>query len=284
MKVLLTGATGFIGRQVLNQLQKEEVEVVVLGRARPLGYLGEYIECDLLQQEPSEQLIQSVGASHLIHLAWYAEHGAYWTSPVNLRWVEATVRLSEAFCSTGGKQMVLAGTCAEYDWSYRYCTETKTPLNPNSLYGTAKDATRRLVAAICKQNQVNFAWGRIFFPYGPGEDRRRLIPSLIDVFDGKRAPFAVSANAYRDFIHVNDVASGFLALLQSDCVGEFNICSGKPISIAEVVNILAKLRKGDPNLVLGISNERLEEHEMVVGENARLKKIGWKPKHCIGEV
>lgn len=97
------------------------------------------------------------------HLAWYAEHGKYWDSPLNLRWTEATVRLVEAFCMAGGQQVVISGTCAEYDWTHGYCREDCTPIDPATLYGIAKDATRRLVMAICGQYQVPCAWGAGFF-------------------------------------------------------------------------------------------------------------------------
>ena len=284
MKVLVIGASGFIGRHVLKQLVDAGINTVVVGRTQPAGYTADFIEADLLQTEGSKDLMQRAGASHLIHLAWYAEHGAYWTSPLNLRWVEATVRLTEAFCIAGGKQMVLAGTCAEYDWSYGYCNETNTPLNPATLYGTAKDATRRLIMAVCAEYQVPCAWGRVFLPYGPGEDSRRLIPAIMDVFDGKRVPFGVNATAFRDFLHVEDVASGFLSLLQGESTGAFNICSSQPVQIAEVVNLLARSRNADPQLVLSLSTERPGEPPLLIGDNKKIMQLGWRAKHSLSEL
>lgn len=284
MKVLVVGASGFIGRHVLNQLVGAGIDSVVVGRTCPTGYTGDFVEADLLEAEGSKNLIQRAGASHLIHLAWYAEHGAYWTSPLNLRWVDATVRLTEAFCLAGGKQMVLAGTCAEYDWSYGYCTETNTPLKPATLYGIAKDATRRLVTAVCAEYQVPCAWGRIFLPYGPGEDSRRLIPALIDVFEGKRVPFGVNATAFRDFLHVEDVAAGFLTLLQGGAGGAFNICSSQPVQIAEVVKLLAKQRTADPQLILSLNTERPGEPPLLVGDNKKIMQLGWRAKHSLSEL
>jgi len=284
MKVLVIGASGFIGRHVLKQLVDAGINTVVVGRTQPASYTADFIEADLLQTEGSKDLMQRAGASHLIHLAWYAEHGAYWTSPLNLRWVEATVRLTEAFCLAGGKQMVLAGTCAEYDWSYGYCNETNTPLNPATLYGTAKDATRRLIMAVCAEYQVPCAWGRVFLPYGPGEDSRRLIPAIMDVFDGKRVPFGVNATAFRDFLHVEDVASGFLSLLQGESTGAFNICSSQPVQIAEVVNLLARSRNADPQLVLSLSTERPGEPPLLIGDNKKIMQLGWRAKHSLSEL
>ena len=284
MKVLLTGATGFIGSHVLKQLEDAEIDFIVAGRTRPAAYTGDFIETDLLQVGISKDVIQLARVSHLIHLAWYTEHGAYWKSPLNLRWVDATVQLTEAFCLAGGKQMVLAGTCAEYDWSYGYCNEANTPLNPASLYGKAKDVTRRLVTAICAEHQVTCSWGRVFLPYGPGEDSRRLIPALMNVFDGKRDPFGVNASPFRDFLHVEDVAAGFLTLLQKGSAGDFNICSGQPVQITEVVKLLARSRNVDPKLVLGLTANRPGEPALLIGDNQKIMQLGWRPKHNINEL
>jgi len=284
MRVLLTGASGFLGRYVLSQLSQRGIDVLVVGRSCPVDYRGDFRQVDLLQSSDCFDLINSARPTHLMHLAWYAEHGEYWTSPLNLRWAEATVRLVETFAAAGGQKVVAAGTCAEYDWSCGYCREDATPLKPASMYGTAKDATRRLLAAVCSARQLPFAWGRIFLPYGQGEDRRRLIPSLVEVFQGKRPPFGVNASAYRDFLHADDLAGAFIRLLLSDADGSFNISSGRPTQIAEVVKSIATAFNGDPDTVLRLSSERPGEPEILFGENGKLKALGWQPVHSIAGI
>ncbi len=282
MKILLTGASGFIGRYVLKALQHNRIEVIAVGRARQEPAVP-FIEADLLSVTDFGPLVQQAQATHLLHLAWYAEHGKYWTSPLNLRWAEATTRLVEPFCAAGGQQVVIAGTCAEYDWTHGYCREDSTPLNPAPLYGTAKDAARRLAMAVCEQHQVPCAWGRIFLPYGQGESAGRLIPSLIDVFRGKREPFGVNATAYRDFLHASDVAEGFVRLLNTGASGAYNICSGEPVRLAEVVTTLASLLGADPAPVLALATERPGEPSLLVGENLKLKVLGWRPTLTLGQ-
>lgn len=277
MRVLLTGASGFLGRYALDSLRRHGIETVMLGRRRaPDSAFADFIEADLLATPDFPSLIQGSGVTHLLHLAWYAEHGKYWTSPLNLRWVEATTRLAEAFCEAGGRQVVVAGTCAEYDWLHGYCREDSTPLNPATLYGTAKDAARRLAMAVCALHQVPCAWGRVFLPFGTGEASQRLIPSLIEVFRGKRPPFGVNAVAYRDFLHASDVAEGFIALLQRGESGAYNISSGQPVHLGDVVRELARLLDADPQVVLDLTTARPGEPPLLAGENLKLKALGWQ--------
>jgi len=284
MRVLLTGASGFLGRYVLESLCRQSVEMVIIGRRPVLGNcFADFIAADLLSTTDFAALVKESGATHLLHLAWYAEHGRYWTSSLNLRWVEATFRLVEAFSEAGGKQVVVAGSCAEYDWSYGYCREDSTPLVPATLYGVSKDAARRLVMSVCAQYQVPCAWGRVFLPFGTGEDNQRLIPSLIEVFRGKRLPFGVNTAAYRDFLHASDVAEGFFSLLRSGMSGAFNISSAEPVRLGDVVCELARLLGADPQVVLGLAADRPGEPPLLVGDNLKLKALGWQPSLLLAQ-
>lgn len=278
MKVLLTGASGFLGRHVLRNLRASGIDTVAMGRQPlPDSTVLDWIEADLLTGDKMDDLVQASGATHLLHLAWYTEHGAYWDSPLNLRWVDASTRLVHAFCRAGGQKVVVAGTCAEYDWQYGTCHEDATPLQADRLYGTAKDATRRLVQTICAQYQVPCAWGRVFLPFGAGEDQRRLVPSLTDVFRGKRLPFGIHANACRDFLHASDVASGFVTLLENASSGTYNISSGQAVRLADLATELARLLNGRVAAVLDLPASSPNTAPLLVGDNRKLKALGWLP-------
>ncbi|QEP42738.1 NAD-dependent epimerase/dehydratase family protein [Ectothiorhodospiraceae bacterium BW-2] len=96
MRILLTGATGFIGRYIVQELQQQAIDFVTLGRSNPDRYRN-HITADLLATSDFADIVKTAQATHLIHLAWYAEHGKYWSSPLNLDWMQATTRLVEAF-------------------------------------------------------------------------------------------------------------------------------------------------------------------------------------------
>ena len=278
MKVIVTGASGYLGRHVLQRLRLRGAEVVVLGRSLPAGFEDlPLLRADLLETRDFAPLLKDAGATHLLHLAWYAEYGKYWASPLNLRWVDASLRLLQAFGETGGKHVFSAGTCAEYDWSYGYLREDVTPMVPQGLYGTAKDATRRLATALCAAQGVSLAWGHIFFPFGPGEAPKRMLPSLVEVFRGRAAPFGVNTSAYRGMLPVADAAEAFVHLLEQGANGRFNICGGQPASIGDVVRTLARLCEADPAPVLDLASARAGDPPMLVGDNTRLLATGWRP-------
>jgi nucleoside-diphosphate-sugar epimerase len=290
VKVLLTGASGFLGQYVLRLLQQSAIPVVAVGRSRPRGFTdslpgsgcgSRFVPVDLLATADFASLAEQAGASHLLHLAWVTDHGRYWTSPQNFRWVDATTRLVQAFCETGGQHVVVAGTCAEYMWGDGPCREDLTPLVPTTVYGVAKDATRRLVEALCAQFGVRCAWGRVFFPFGAGEGAARLFPRLIDTLLGRAAPFGVNANVYRDFLHVHDVAQGLLALLRSGAPGSYNISSGQPLQIGELVRVLAQLLSRDASCVLDQPSERAAEPAALVGNNCKLEALGWRQQRTL---
>ena len=278
MKVLLTGASGYLGRHVLASLRAQGCDVVVLGRSLPAGFEDvPLVHCDLLDGANLAAAMQQAGATHLLHLAWTTEYGVYWASPLNLRWADATLRLLQVFCDAGGQHVAIAGTCAEYDWTAGYLREDATPYAPATLYGVAKDATRRMAAALCAARGVSMAWGHIFFPFGPGEATQRMLPSLVRVFRGQAAPFGVNIAAYRGMLYVPDAANALATLLLQGCNGNFNICSGQPARIGDVVQTLARLCGVDPAPVLALASVRAGDPPMLVGENVRLLATGWRP-------
>ena len=280
MKVLLTGASGFVGQYIRAQLDALGVDYVTIGRQASNGH---HISVDLLSNVSLDTLVQEVNATHLIHVAWYTENGKYWTSNLNWGWIQATANLVEAFCKHGGKHITIAGTCAEYDWRYGYCDESLTPTNPSSIYGIAKDATRRLAQDICQRYGIPIAWGRIFFPYGAGEPASRLLPSLFSVFHGDIEPFGINADSYRDFMHVSDVGNSLVFLSQKQAEGIFNICSGQPVLLADIVAKVAGMLQKDASKVLNLSTARKGDPRFLVGNNEKLKALGWSPQKEIDD-
>jgi nucleoside-diphosphate-sugar epimerase len=274
---MLTGASGFIGRHVAQMLASQGIDLVTLGRRRT-EIDCDHVSLDLLADYNVQDAIVGHHCTHLIHLAWYAEHGRFWESPLNADWAVATIRLIKAFCGGGAEHIFVAGTCAEYDWRYEHCIEELTPCNPRTFYGVAKDATRRMCQAIASQARIPLAWGRIFFPFGLGENPNRLIPSLFRAFRGELEPFGVNRHFVRDLINVDDLAAAICLCARTKADGIFNLCSGQPASLEQIVRIIASIQGKDPGLILDKAAPLRNEPEILTGKVSQLRALGWHPQ------
>lgn len=284
MKVLMTGASGFLGGHVLGLLRQHGIAVWTLGRRCPAGQdAAAHVGCDLLAEGDLGEALCRLAPSHLLHLAWVTDPASYQTSALNDDWARATVRLAQHFLDSGGRHLVVAGSCAEYDWSHGWCHEHSTPLLPATPYGRAKDATRQHLLALCAQHGARLAWGRIFFPFGTGQAPERLIPSLVSALTGTREPFPVQAGQMRDFVCAADVASALLTLLTSPAQDCFNISSAQPIAVGDLVRLLAQRIGADPQPLLAMAARRLQAPELVAGDNGRLRALGWAGPTALGD-
>lgn len=280
--VVVTGAGGFIGRQVVAELRERGAQVHALVR-QDAGDAADGVQhhsVDLLgASAPVRRLFADIGATHLVHLAWYAVPGTFWTSPENERWIDATAGLARAFRESGGVRMVSAGSCAEYAPGPLPCVEDRTPLAPATPYGVAKDATRRLLESCAEQSGLSVAWARIFFLYGPGEHSQRLVPAVINALLRGRAPECSAGAQVRDYLHVRDVAAAFVDALFSDAAGPLNVCSGQPVSVREVVEAIARQFPGGAAPRFGAVPSR-DESAYIVGDATRLRStVGWEPSY-----
>jgi nucleoside-diphosphate-sugar epimerase len=248
MRVLVTGASGFIGTPAVEQLVRAGVEVHALGRHDPAIRGCVHHGVDLLEAADLAPILARVKPSHLLHLAWVTTPRLLWTTPDNLDWVGASLRLVKAFGAAGGGRAVLAGTGAEYAWRDPVLDERATPLLPATPYGQAKASLFHILDKFAPELGVSLAWARIFFPFGPREKAGRLLPDTIcALLDGRPAELTDGLQQF-DFMHVGDVASALVRLLASEVEGPVNVASGTARSVRSVVEDFAA-RLGRPDLL-----------------------------------
>lgn len=283
-KILLTGATGFIGRHCLPLLSARGYEVHAVSTRGSLdgSSVIHWHKVDLLNSLQLQDLVADVMPSHLLHFAWYAVPGKYWASLENIRWVQSSLELLQAFVKNGGDRAVMAGTCAEYDWKYGYCSEKVTPLAPSTLYGTCKHSLQIMLDSFSKQTGLSTAWGRIFSLYGPYEHQDRLTSSVIrSLLMGERARCS-HGNQIRDFLYVKDVADAFVALLESSVEGPVNIGSGRPIILKNIIRKISGKIINRDHIEFGAVPVSSDDPPLLVADIRRLtKEVNWEPKYSL---
>ena len=277
-RILVTGASGFIGVHCLRPLIARGYEVHAVSRtARADGGDGVHWHAtDLLRPGAAREIVDSVRPSHLLHLSWIVTPGKSIASPENFEWVSASLELVRRFAETGGARLVVCGSSYEYDWRFGYCTEELTPCVPDTIYGACKMGLHELVRSVAMANKLSFGWPRVFFLYGPHEHPQRLVASVIRaLLRGQAAPCS-HGRQIRDYMHVQDVADGIVTVLESEVQGAINVSSGEATTIRDIVLATGRIL-GCPELVqLGALPARANDAPLVVGANARLAALGWR--------
>jgi nucleoside-diphosphate-sugar epimerase len=281
MRILLTGASGFVGRHALAALASTGHEVHAISRSRP-SVSGDYRwhGVDLLAPGAAA-IVDAVQPERILHLAWCVEHGSFWTDPANAAWRDATLALARAAADAGARRFVGTGTCYEYDWPpTANCDERETPVATHTFYDTCKDECRRALDALASEGGFGFAWARLFFLYGPAEAPGRLVASIARALARGEPAACSSGLVVRDFMDVRDAGAALAALTLSDVEGPVNIASGNGLSVADLVTRLGALA-GRPDLVrLGALPDRPGEPPRIVAEVARLRdEVKFRPAH-----
>jgi len=243
--ILLTGATGFVGRHLLRALGERGC------RVRPIVRDGKQ------ERLPRDAAIETVvaspdifaegvtwwaqacrGVDTVVHAAWHAEPDSYLHSPKNQDCLSGTLRLAGGAVQAAVRRFIGIGTCFEYDLDAGRLS-ISTPLSPSTPYAQAKvDAFNALSVSLPGQG-VAFAWCRLFYLYGDGEDARRLVSYVRARLQAGEPAELSSGTQIRDFLDVREAARMIVDVALGPGEGPVNICSGKPVTVREVAERVA---------------------------------------------
>ncbi|MEO3384919.1 NAD(P)-dependent oxidoreductase [Mesorhizobium sp. CAU 1741] len=270
-RVLVTGGTGFVGRQILRALSDRGADVRAVVRSGR--------EADLAGYPAVKEIVSSASLFHedqrwwrktsedvdlVIHAAWYAEPRKYLTSPINIDCLAGTLTMAKGCVDAGIRRFVGIGTCFEYDVSDGRLS-VETPLKPATIYGDAKASTYLALSHWLPSVGVEFAWCRLFYLFGEGEDDRRFVPYLRAKLAAGEPVDLTAGNQIRDYMNVRDAGRMTVDAAIGPRQGAINICSGIPVTIRELAERISDEYGGRSLLNFGARPDNVIDPPCVVG-------------------
>lgn len=270
MKILLTGSTGFIGCQVLKKLLENGHEVLTMGR-KSAPNEAKHLVADIACWGSFEDRVRKFAPEVCIHAAWINTHD-YSEIACRINLMAGMNFFNFCFGLDSVKQVIGLGSCLEYgDWRGS-CEESRNP-EANSFFTFCKGGLRSYGELHAKEKGKVFQWMRIFYAYGPGQRRSALIPSVIEALSQNLEPEIRNPEAFFDWIHVDDIASGIVRAAETPTSGTFNLGSGTPVLAKAACELLVNLWAGRPAELLPA-----ERVDGFWSDNAKiLEQLAWSP-------
>jgi len=288
MKVLVTGASGFIGLPIVQCLQKQGNKVLALSRSEPTRTTASsvtWLQADLTSPETYQVAIKEFAPQVLIHLAWQGiPDFSFDVSRNNLN--QSLELLSFVIGLSSCEKVLVSGSCWESNIDKGECLET--------IIGDAKDhftwakiALYSWLNMMCKKKDIQLSWMRVFYVYGPRQKTKSLIPTILMKLKYGHLPDLQTPNNANDFVYIDDVADAFAkASSVNNKSGVYNLGSGKSTKVLEVCRIAEKIVLGTDTLTKDMENKYKDSNSDVdfwASASKANKILGWQPKISLEE-
>lgn len=273
MKVLVTGANGYIGRHIVTSLLNVGVDVIACD-INTSDVDERAIKMDINLFELSNgNVYEALGSPDVcLHMAW--RNGFVHNAPTHMMDLSAHYSFLTRMIDGGLKHLAVMGTMHEVGY-WEGAIDENTPCNPVSMYGIAKDALRRSTIQYCKEKSVLLQWLRCFYILGDDKKNNSIFCKILNAAEeGKtKFPFTTGKNKY-DFIKVSDLATLIsTTITQTEVQGIINCCTGTPISLAEQVESFIKEHNLNIELEYGAFPDRPYDSPCIYGDATRIQQI-----------
>ena len=285
MRCLVTGASGFLGSALVRQLLDRGHAVT--GLLRPQSAPPRLKDCiermailrgDLSRPSELRDSISSQPIDAVVHMAWWGVTAEYRNSPLQISQnLASTLAIWEGAQAAGCKAWIGLGSQAEYGPCNEVLREEICP-KPVTAYGVAKLAAGLATGKMSELAGVRHVWLRLLSAYGPGDDEKHMLPSVILDLLARKKPSLTRGEQVWDYLYVDDAARAICMTLETDISGTFNLACGKTATIRSIVEQIRDLI--DPSLPIGFGEVpyRVDQVMRLEGDISKLSDAtGWKP-------
>lgn len=284
MNIVLTGPSGFIGsafRRLALSRGHRIAGLLIPSEPVPPGPADPNLIWlrGTLDEAPWDRM-QAFAPEICLHTAWITTPGVYLESPENERFRDASLTFLKKVHQLGANYILGLGTCIEYQISNQPLTEDRTPIAPTTTYARCKSELHFAMEAEAETAGFGFCWGRVFYPYGPGEHPSRLCSSILRKLNYGEKVLLKTPSSAKDYIYIEDLAGAILTIIEKGFRGSINLGTGIATSVREIASRLGTLL-GKPELIEEADPPAADPFPLVLSDVSRLKSLGWKPAWTI---
>ena len=272
MKVIVTGANGYLGQGIVKTLlsNKNNEVIAVDLKTDNVDSRAESIACNLFEIENPYEFFEQPDV--LLHLAWRDSFVHY--SNAHIDDLPKHFNFIKSMAKSGVKQIAVMGSMHEVGF-FEGSVNENTPCHPITPYGIGKNALRDLTQMVCNQENIVFQWMRGYYIVGNSKFGSSIFSKITAAAEEgkKKFPFTMGQNQY-DFIDYSDFCTQVAAVVnQQQEQGIINICSGKPEKLSVRVEKFIKENNYDIKLQYGAFPDRLYDSKAIWGDNSKIRKI-----------
>lgn len=285
MKILITGAGGFLGSNICNLLSNEH-SILALSRNFDKLKLNNNIICHSLDMADYIHLrtkIVDFCPDIVIHCAWM---GGNSSKDTNELWQTDNIIYSNEllkFCSlVGVKHFIGFGSSLEYG-NHNEKLDENTICNPTTMYGITKNSFKSISKNFCNLNNIKFSWIRPVYTYGPGDVLSRLIPKIILSLLNNKKITLNKCSAIVDYLYVEDFCKAVQVIVEQELIGDFIISSDEEIMVKDLVKTIYEKINSNSELTFDDSLPN-DSHQFVCGTSNKLKSLSnWTPSISLNQ-
>lgn len=279
MKILVIG-NGFIATSVVKRLESENHELLVFSRTPSERIICQQVLGDIFDFEEFIKVLDW-RPQIIIHTAWITTPGVYRDDLSNIKYAQFTTDLAKYITHSDVEHLMILGTCAEYGYQGGPSTAGITMLSPRTLYAEQKVFAFNSVKELMECSDVRLTWARIFYPYGPNQDQKRLIPHLIHSLKNGEPVVLADTSSIHDWITTRDIASALAWVINNELPTEIDVGTSFGFTNLELLVTLEGLLQTTNQLPARETHDLGHKEVFIAGKASPLFKSGWSPKDSL---